>query len=145
MPVDYETTFILKPDLSEEDINAIIERVSTIITEGGATINKVDQWGRRRLTYEIQKLREGYYVFISFAMEKSSNTVNRLEKFFGLQENVLRYLTVVAPDPRPRGRRKDKKAEKVQQLVDQNKAEGEGMTPTATEISPVTESSTQDE
>ncbi|GAB4311046.1 MAG: hypothetical protein Kow0059_00870 [Candidatus Sumerlaeia bacterium] len=126
---DYETTFVLKPTLTEDEIAAIVERVSQILSSGGATINRIDHWGRRRLSYEIAKLREGFYVFISFSMEKAADTISRLEQFYRLQENIIRYLTVIAPDARPRGRRRDKRAEKARALVEQKRAEGEAMSP----------------
>ena len=130
MPVDYETTIILQPTMSEEEIATCTERVSEILTAGGATIAKINLMGRRRLAYEINKNQEGFYVLITFSMEKSAETLNKLEQFFHLQEDVIRYLTVIAPDPRPRGRRKDKKSEKAKQLVEQSLAEGEVMAPT---------------
>lgn len=130
MPVDYESTFILKPTLTEEEIAAIVERVSQILSAPGVTINKIDQWGRRRLAYEIEKLHEGFYVFATFAIEgEASELVHKLEQFYRLNENIVRYLTVVAPDVRPRGRKKDKRAEKAKALVEQSRADSEAMSP----------------
>lgn len=130
MPVDYESTFILKPTLTEEEIAPLVERVSQILSAGGAAINKIDQWGRRRLAYEIEKLHEGFYVFATFSIEgPAEETIGKLEQFYRLQENVIRYLTVVAPDVRPRGRKKDKRAEKAKALVEQKRADSEAMSP----------------
>ena len=95
----YETTFILTPDLEETELEKNIERYKNIITTGSGTIEKEDRWGIRRLAYEIQKKTQGYYVHL---VHNSEHTVPKeLERQFLLNENCLRYLTVVAPPPPP--------------------------------------------
>jgi len=62
----YETLFILKPDLEEEAITAAIERLTTLIQNNNGTVEQVNRWGKKRLAYEIQDYREGYYTLILF-------------------------------------------------------------------------------
>ncbi len=95
----YETTFILTPDLEETELEKNIERYKNIIATGSGIIEKEDRWGIRRLAYEIQKKTQGYYVHL---VHNSEHTVPKeLERQFLLNENCLRYLTIVAPPPPP--------------------------------------------
>ncbi len=87
----YETIFVLRPGLEEEKRNALIEKFTGIINNDGAVV-KVDEWGNRRLAYEINKLREGYYVFVDF---KANTTLPaELERNFKIADEVIRYITV---------------------------------------------------
>ncbi len=88
----YETTFILKPDMEEEARNGMIDRIKGIITGNDGEITGVDEWGSRKLAYEIRDLKSGYYVVIKFKGE--TVTVNELERNFKIIDNVLRYLIV---------------------------------------------------
>ena len=63
----YEVIVIVKSELTEEDITALIERCQTIITDRKGVIAKVDKWGKRRLAYEINKQKDGFYFLIDFA------------------------------------------------------------------------------
>ena len=65
----YELIFILKPDLPDEEIDAAVEQVQSSLTEGGATIDKTDRWGKRKLAYAVKHCREGYYVLIQYSLE----------------------------------------------------------------------------
>ncbi len=95
----YETTFILSPDLEEADIEKNIARYANIITTGGGTIEKDDRWGTRRLAYQIRKKTQGY--FVQLVHESGPNIPRELERQFLLNENCLRYLTVLAQKPAP--------------------------------------------
>jgi len=92
----YELAVVIPAALDEEAIKAEIESIKEMITKLGGTIDKVDEWGKRRLAYEIayevSKTNEGFYTFISFDSE--SNTPNEIEKRMRIKENVLRYLIV---------------------------------------------------
>ena len=88
----YELALVLRPDLDEEAKVAESQKVQDLITRFGGTIDKIDDWGKRRLAYEIQKVNEGFYSFITFSSE--SDTPNELEKRMRIKENVLRYLVV---------------------------------------------------
>lgn len=88
----YEVVAILKPDLPEEDITAIIERSSNIITERKGVIAKIDKWGKRRLSYEIKKSKDGFYFLIDFAGD--GPIIAEMERNFKIDDRVLKFLTV---------------------------------------------------
>ncbi len=88
----YELAVVLKPSLDEEALKAEFESIKEMIERFGGTIEKVDDWGKRRLAYEIQKVNEGFYSFITF--DSNSDTPNEIESRMRIKENVLRYLVV---------------------------------------------------
>ena len=88
----YELAVIVKPTLEEETLKAEFESVQEIITKFGGTIEKVDDWGKRKLAYEIKKFNEGFYNFITFTA--NSETPIEIERRMRIKENVLRYLIV---------------------------------------------------
>lgn len=87
----YELVYILKPDVGEEKRTQLLEKLRGIIeTEG--TIENVDEWGSRRLAYEIDKLSEGYYVLIDF--NSGTDGINELNRNLGIADEVIRHLIV---------------------------------------------------
>jgi small subunit ribosomal protein S6 len=90
----YEVIFILEPDLDDNAITEMVEKVQGWITDAGGVVEKVDQWGKRRLAYKIRKQREGYYVMINAQMPAEFNT--QLERNLQIQESVMRYMTIQA-------------------------------------------------
>jgi len=88
---DYELAFILNPEVSEEETRAILERVEQIVATYGGQIVKVNQWGRRRLAYPIERHRDGLYVFIDMIL--TPETVSELERMLKVSEIVLRHMT----------------------------------------------------
>jgi len=88
----YEIGVIFKPTLEEEPLRAELDRVQELITRFGGTVEKVDEWGRRRLAYEIDKQAEGFYYFITFSAENSVPA--EIESRIRIFENVIRYLIV---------------------------------------------------
>jgi small subunit ribosomal protein S6 len=91
----YETMYILRPDISEEVVDAEIARYQDILQEQGATILETQHRGKRRLAYEIQKHREGIYIQMNY--QGPGQVVAPLERAMRLSENVIRYLTVRQP------------------------------------------------
>lgn len=85
----YELLYVLKPDLGEEGLAAMDERIQGIINANG-TVSEVDVWGTRKLAYEIQDYKEGYYVVVEFASEPSFP--QELERQLRINDSVLRYL-----------------------------------------------------
>lgn len=88
----YETMFIIRPDLDEEATKAVIEKFSNLLKDKGAEIQAVDEWGMRRLAYEVNKLREGYYVLTTFTAEPDA--VAELERVFRITGDIMRYMIV---------------------------------------------------
>jgi small subunit ribosomal protein S6 len=84
----YEMMIILDPGLEENTIQPSLDQFLTVIRDGGGSVDKVDVWGRRRLTYEIDKKSEGIYAVID--MNAEPGTVRELDRQLGLNEAVLR-------------------------------------------------------
>lgn len=87
----YETIFILRPSLEEEKRNEIIEKFKGIIAADGE-IEKVEEWGNKRLAYEIEKLRDGYYVHVNFKANPS--LPKELERNFKISDDVIRFIVI---------------------------------------------------
>ena len=90
MKRDYELGFILNPEVSEEQTRAILERVEQVATNYGGQVVRVNQWGRRRLGYPIERHRDGFYVFIDMIL--TPETVLELDRTLKVSEEVLRHL-----------------------------------------------------
>jgi len=90
----YEPTFILNPTLDEETTTGLIAKFKSLI-EQNATLEKVDEWGKRRLAYLICDLNEGFYVHITF--ESKPDFIAELERVYKITDGVMRSLTVCQP------------------------------------------------
>ncbi len=88
---NYETMLIFKPALGEERIAAILDRFKNLIATEG-TLAEVDEWGTRRLAYEIDHINEGYYVLISF--NSKPDLPAEIARIANITEGVIRCLTV---------------------------------------------------
>jgi small subunit ribosomal protein S6 len=88
---NYETVFILNPSIDEEATKAMVEKFTGLIGANGE-VQKVDEWGKRKLAYEINDFSEGYYVYTEFAAE--TDFVKELERNYKIQDAVIRYLIV---------------------------------------------------
>jgi len=85
----YESVFIVKPSLSEEEVNKTIELIEGTITGKGGEIIKVDRWGKRPLAYEINKQKEGFYVLLNFNADPP--VLAELDRRYKLTDQILRY------------------------------------------------------
>ncbi len=88
----YEELFILRPDITDEEIAPVIEQVRTVVTNAGGTVDKEERWGVRKLAYRIEKKAEGYYVLLTLTCPAS--TVKEIERRLRVNDAVLKYLTV---------------------------------------------------
>ncbi|MFN5246680.1 MAG: 30S ribosomal protein S6, partial [Ignavibacteria bacterium] len=88
----YESTFIINAALEDPDIEAVVRRVTEYIENHGGQFVEMNKWGRRRLAYPIKKKYNGFYVYMAF--ESASEVLPLIERFFTLEENVLRHLTL---------------------------------------------------
>ena len=88
----YELAVVVSAKIEDDERAAVIEKVQAYVTRFGGTVSDVDEWGNRRLAYEIQKMREGYYYFIHF--ESDSSVPAELEARLRIMDNVIRYLCV---------------------------------------------------
>jgi len=89
---DYELVFIVHPDVDEQGFKDVVEKVSTQITNSGGAVTQVDTWGRRKLAYPIQKVREGQYVVMQTQFPQEG--IGELERTLRLTEPVMRHLLV---------------------------------------------------
>ena len=98
----YEICFIVHPDQSEQ-VPAMIERYKGVIAQRTGTVHRLEDWGRRQLTYQIQKVHKAHYVLMN--IECDQDTVNELEHSFKFSDAVVRHLivkmtkAVTAPSP----------------------------------------------
>ena len=88
----YELAVVVNAKIEDDARLATIERVQRYVTRFGGTITNVDEWGKRKLAYEIQKMREGFYYFISFEAEASAPA--EIEGRLRIMDNVIRFLVV---------------------------------------------------
>lgn len=88
----YETMYILKPDLEAEQTAELVSKYQSLVTEHGGQIDQLQEMGKRRLAYEIEKIREGYYVLMQFSTD--TDITHELERVMRIDDKVIRYLTV---------------------------------------------------
>lgn len=88
----YEALYILAPNLNEEEIKANVEKFKGIVENGGGVVENIDEWGKRKLAYEINHINEGYYVLMNF----SANTElpKELDRVLRISDGVVRHLVV---------------------------------------------------
>ncbi len=89
---EYETTFIIAPELTTEEQRAKVDKFVNLIKEDGGTIHNIEHWGVRKLAYPIKKRTNGYYAYIEF--RGSTEFIDRLEQAYKYDEGIIRYLTV---------------------------------------------------
>jgi small subunit ribosomal protein S6 len=90
--MNYESTFIISPEISAEKVEELIAKAIKIIEDLKGTFKTVQRLGKKRFAYSINKLREGSYVYIEFS--GNGETVNALENFFKFNDLIVRFLTV---------------------------------------------------
>lgn len=91
----YETLFVLKPDLDEDATTAAIERLTELIQKNKDTVEQINRWGKKRLAYEIEDYREGYYTLVYFQGEPE--TAKELDRVMRISDFLLRH-TIVRRD-----------------------------------------------
>ena len=92
----YETIFIVRPNVAEDEIEAITSKATAIIEGDGGTILRINNWGLKKLAYLIKKENQGYYVYADYAGVPAS--VAEIERIFRIDDRILKYLTVKLSD-----------------------------------------------
>ena len=87
----YETIFVIDASLTEDQINATVEKFKALI-EANASVESVDVWGKRRLAYPIDYKTEGYYVLVNF--ESQAEFIAELERVYNITDGILRTIVV---------------------------------------------------
>ena len=90
----YELCVVLSAKIEDDERAAALEKVQNYITRFGGTVTDIDEWGKKKLAYEIQKMKEAYYYFIHF--EADTTAPIEIENRVRIMENVIRYLCVRA-------------------------------------------------
>ena len=88
----YELAVVVSAKLEDDARAEVIEKVKALVTRFGGNITDVDEWGKKRLAYEIQKMKEAYYYFIHF--ESETTTPSEIEQRIRIMDNVIRFLCV---------------------------------------------------
>ena len=88
----YELALVLNAKIEDDVRVATVEKVKEYVARYGGTVTNVDEWGKKRLAYEIQKMKEGFYYFIQF--EADATAPAEIERHVRIMENVIRYLCV---------------------------------------------------
>jgi small subunit ribosomal protein S6 len=94
---EYESVFVLNPSVEDAVVDAELEKIKEFLSSKGSEITEVQKWGRRKLAYEVKKNREGIYTLIRFNAD--SGVPTELDRRYRLNENMLRYLTVLYERP----------------------------------------------
>lgn len=98
MHIVYETMYILRPDLGEEQVEQAVSKYQNLIQEQGATEIEIQNRGKRRLAYEIKKQRDG--IFVQMNYQAPGSVIAPLERAMRLSEEVIRYLTIKQEVPK---------------------------------------------
>ena len=89
----YECVIIGRQDVSSGHVEELVNEFCSIIEKGGGSIKKREYWGLRSLAYRIKKNRKGHYILLNFATDPK--TLKEFERFMGLNEDILRFMTIV--------------------------------------------------
>jgi len=89
---EYETIYILRPDSTTDVIAQVNQKIRTVVESGGGTLLKVDNWGKRKLAYEVKKQLKGIYLFFSYL--GTAGLVEEVERNLRLTDSVIRYYSV---------------------------------------------------
>ena len=118
----YETMYILRPDIAEDEVTNHIDKYNKLLEELGGKILDSQMRGKRRLAYQIAKHREGIYVQLSH--QGDGQHIFKIEKAMRLSEDVIRYLTVKQegplPTPRPSNKSSNQSENKKNESIDSN-------------------------
>lgn len=89
--IPYETVFIAEPEISNDQVDQLINKIKQAITDNQGTLTGEDRWGRRRMAYSIHGHREGFYAVLNFTAE--SGAVMAIEHLYNVTDSVMRHLT----------------------------------------------------
>jgi small subunit ribosomal protein S6 len=106
----YEELFIVRPDAADEDVDNLVNQMQTFLSGAGATVDKVDRWGKRKLAYRIGKFREGSYILVQFSGK--AETVKEVERRLRVNDLVIKFLTVRIDETLKRIEKRRKQREK---------------------------------
>lgn len=88
----YENVVILNPTLSEEEAKTAVDKITDLVKNGGGEVLKIDYWGKKRLAYEINKQKMGFYVL--FLLKAPSAVVKKIEDYFKVFDPILKFMVI---------------------------------------------------
>ena len=88
----YEMTVVVSAKIEDDERAAVVDKCKALVERFGGTITNVDEWGKKKLAYEVQKMKEAFYYFIQFDAEKTAPA--EIESRVRIMDNVIRYLIV---------------------------------------------------
>ncbi len=103
----YETVCIVRPDAGEDIVKGVIQKAKSALEAGAGTLERLDEWGRRRLAYQIAKKHDGHYFVLHYACEPAVS--KEVERGLKLNEDVLRYQTIVIVEKKVKKKKPRKK------------------------------------
>ena len=106
----YEELFIVKPDAPDEEVSAFVDQIKNVITNGQGTVDKVDDWGKRKLAYKISKYAEGHYVLVVFT--STPELVHEVERRMRVTDMVIKFITVRIDEKQKKIEKRKKAREK---------------------------------
>jgi len=128
----YETIVIVDPDLGEEQRGPVFDRLRELIPQKGGLLVEIDEWGNRKLAYEIKKKQRGYYARVDFC--GSGGLVSEMERQFRIDDRVMKYMTILLDE--------DANMERIQEAMMQSQAEAEAEAAPAAEESAAAQAET---
>jgi small subunit ribosomal protein S6 len=106
----YESIFIINPNLSDEETAGVIKKMQDVVANQGGEMLKFEDWGKKKLAYEIKKHKRGHYAFFQF--KAAPSVVSELERTYKMTDSVIKFLTVklekeLRTRPAPKPKKKD--------------------------------------
>ncbi len=89
---NYELVYVVRPDIADENLDPIVEKISQLITSRGGTISEVERWGKRKLAYPIKHFTEGNYVLTNFKLSPAAS--KEVESNLLISEEIIRFLII---------------------------------------------------
>ena len=108
----YELMFIVRPDMTDEDLDKLISTLQSVVPASGGTVQRIDKMGKRRLAYAVRRFHEGIYILM--VIEGGGAVIHELERRLRVSEPVIKFLTVRTDE-------EQKRLDKIKQLRDSKK------------------------
>ena len=115
MPI-YESIFIINPNITDDETNAVIKKMQDVVAKQGAEMLKFEDWGKKKLAYEVKKQKRGHYVFFQF--KGAPAAISELERTYKLTDAVIKFLSVklekelrLKPEPKKKKKAAEAKTE----------------------------------
>jgi small subunit ribosomal protein S6 len=88
----YESIFIIRPSLADDDVQKMLDKVKSTVEKAGGTIERLENWGKKKLAYEVKQEKKGVYLQLHF--RGNGTAVTELERLFRLEDVIMKFLTV---------------------------------------------------